>query len=458
MTLRTLTVAIVVTALCANASAQQRRPIAKDLPGILARLKSADIKARDAAEEELMRRARAGLDSDDGIALLHAAAEEPATEGKPIDQQIPSAVLIRTAAVRPVELYLPALRQMFPTLEAPAQFEALELLVKIHSVTAARMYVQLAEEHAKSLEELPIETLRAQPEFAEIYFPALLKVAADAQQLGESIYLLTLEYADQGKLEPDKLEPEATSIVASYNRRHGRLVQQQQQTGLKWRWAPAYHADREPAGVLLDLMGYLPAASVQAALQSALALSDPKLKLYAATSIIRHSQVVPYRELDLIASDDESRSLLFAHLQHLNRLDLFPEKFRAQEPLARSIMVQWLIYPTELGRAPDQIELMTVLPASDPARGDYYIYRFRADDAGPDKEGWRAGIAGPFKSGEPTVQDGGDTFSAFEKWETATAGDHLLKILAAAKEVREKQKPEQGAPVQHSETPAPGTP
>jgi hypothetical protein len=98
-------------------------------------------------------------------------------------------------------------------------------------------------------------------------------------------------------------------------------------------------------------------------------------------------------------------------------------------------MVQWLIYPTELGKVPDLIELMNVFPA-DPSRGaaDYYLFRFRGERAGD--SGFFAGVAGPFKRGAPTVHDLGDTFSHFDKWESATPPQHLQRILAAREETR----------------------
>ena len=63
------------------------------------------------------------------------------------------------------------------------------------------------------------------------------------------------------------------------------------------------------------------------------------------------------------------------------------------------------------------------------------MFRFRVEALG--REAWYAGVAGPFPRGKPSAHDLGDTFSRFDKWETATPQEHLQKILEALKKARE---------------------
>jgi len=80
---------------------------------------------------------------------------------------------------------------------------------------------------------------------------------------------------------------------------------------------------------------------------------------------------------------------------------------RAQEYLAKSNMVRWLVYPTELGKYPDRIELLGKVKKKE----EYYIFRFSSDseNLGDELKGkWLIGWA----------SDEGGTFSNFDLYES----------------------------------------
>jgi hypothetical protein len=125
---------------------------------------------------------------------------------------------------------------------------------------------------------------------------------------------------------------------------------------------------------------------------------------------------------------------LFDQLARLGQLELFPAGYRTQDALAESDMVRWLIYPTELNRAPDEIEQVAVLPLNT-ADGiaDLYVYRFRTFEPhwAADK-GWMVGVAGPFlRHEQPTTRGLGATFSQFEGFEDRTIDEHIDALLGA---------------------------
>jgi hypothetical protein len=63
--------------------------------------------------------------------------------------------------------------------------------------------------------------------------------------------------------------------------------------------------------------------------------------------------------------------------------EIFPEEFRTQGAFVESEMVDWLAYRTELGRAPDEIELMKVITVdsgTSDGRLDYFAFRFRTHE------------------------------------------------------------------------------
>jgi hypothetical protein len=342
--------------------------------------------------------------------------------------------MIRGAQQRPDEAYVPQIRANFAKLSPAAKYEALELLARLRSATAAKVYVTLVRENARTLQAIPVETLRQRAENTDAFFPALLEIASQNPQLGGSIYLLAVSYIDKRRLDPRVIAPAGDSLAAAYMRRHPKLVAMQQRAGFRWVWEPSYQVEREPAAMLLDLLGYVPPQIAEPPLRKALALSDPRLKLFAILSLVRLQKDVAYRDLEMVAASDETRAPLFEQLEMLRRLDLFPNKYATQPLLAQSCMVQWLIFPTELGRAPDEIELAATIPADDPNRGDYYVFRFRVEALGESAS--YAGVAGPYPPGRPTVHDGGDTFSRFDKWETLKPQEHLQRILTSLHKAR----------------------
>ena len=109
------------------------------------------------------------------------------------------------------------------------------------------------------------------------------------------------------------------------------------------------------------------------------------------------------------------RNWFYNALDNMNRLELFPEEYVSQEKFAESNMVDWLCYPTELGREPDEIEL----DIFEDSKYEFYLFRFRSDSEGWKEKGWMAGLAGPFKAEEiPTINSSGYTFSRFDEWDS----------------------------------------
>ena len=97
---------------------------------------------------------------------------------------------------------------------------------------------------------------------------------------------------------------------------------------------------------------------------------------------------------------------------------LFPAKYADKEYLAKSDLVHWLTYPTELGRVPDEIEFLGVV---DKKGEDYYVFRYtsQSDNLGDELKGrWLIGWA----------NDEGGTFSNFKLYEEYE-GKNLEKTL-----------------------------
>lgn len=83
-----------------------------------------------------------------------------------------------------------------------------------------------------------------------------------------------------------------------------------------------------------------------------------------------------------------------------------------QEAIARSDMVRWLSYPTELGSAPDKIELLGEFTFNNQK---CYAYKYMKE--GFTKEGELLGVSGGYPFDKVTATPSGYTFSKFENVE-----------------------------------------
>jgi len=236
-------------------------------------------------------------------------------------------------------------------------------------------------------------------------------------------------------------------LLASAGRLLATLEPGQQPKGIAWRWRPPYAEARFEAGVLFDLLGYLPKdGDVIALLRRGEKLTDPLIKLWSVVSLLRLGQLPAASSTQAVAADAETRNHLLDQLTELQRKDLFPLKELTQAKLAESNMVNWLSYPTELARAPDHIELMkTVEVDAGPSGGGvfvYYLFRFKNDP--PDdfsKDGWLAGVSGPFRKRDfPTTDAWGETFSTFTAWSAFKPEEHLSSVQELLETWRERHK------------------
>ena len=135
-------------------------------------------------------------------------------------------------------------------------------------------------------------------------------------------------------------------------------------------------------------------------------LKDGDISYYALSTLLSVGEKVSDEVIVTLAKDiihaDQTYSLLERH----NMTARFPAELRDPAYLAKSDLVHWLTYPTELGREPDEIELLGVTKK----KGEtFHVFRYKSDsdNLGDDLKGvWLIGWSG---------NDGG-TFSNFDKY------------------------------------------
>jgi hypothetical protein len=187
-----------------------------------------------------------------------------------------------------------------------------------------------------------------------------------------------------------------------------------------------YIESRHVAEVALDLFGYLPYSIVAEALHSALLLPDPRLKVFAAASLLRQQQAVDAVEIERIASSNQVRIILWRMLKTLRLETMMPACWSEPEQLAESSFIDWASHFLETGEPPQEIQLMGVFPTSG-HEGilDAYLFRFREcpQPSKPD-EGWMAAVAGPFYRGEGL----NSPWSAYDPWDSMSPKEHFAKL------------------------------
>jgi hypothetical protein len=277
-----------------------------------------------------------------------------------------------------------------------------------------------------------------------LLFPRLLALAS-VPHLEGGVYSLCLRYFDTGALVAGSLQAHRSIVMTSWQKHLAELLPAQRADGVAWMWQDNYRRHRSLASLLLDLLQYFPSDEVLAELRAAFTqLTDPKLKFYAARSLLLLGQPIRQEDWLPVAASSEMRLRLHRFLVRVNRLDLFPAAYYTQLAFAEADLVDWLTFPSELGCVPDEIELGLELKlTSDGEEFLAYAFRFRTDPPqwAADK-GWMAGVTGPYQAAQaPTTHTLGLTFSCFEAWDSQTPEEHLGDVQGIIADWRAHQQP-----------------
>jgi hypothetical protein len=431
------------TILAASADADvTSSPSNLELRAIVRELGDPDTEHRKEAHKRLEALQKAGVSTSDGLFLLQAAKDKYPPEASGLSST--QMTLIQAASKHPDASYVPRVREIFSSLDPDAQTEALTLLAAINDKAAAYALLDVLEAAiaSGSPPELRLAKLEKTLRFPAVYFPRILNSAKGPAVWG--VFSLCLAYAKAGAISPEMLAKHALPLVEAYRPIHDKILPAQMHAGLSWVWEDEYESVREDAALMLDVMAYFPAAEIEAVLTDATRLRDPRLAGFAATSLLRIGRDVDASVLRRVAESSEARSWLFDELKRLGKRQLFPSEWATQPALAEAEMVRWLVYPTELGRAPDQIELMKVVSDDyGPPDGvlEWYLFRFRTKPPHwSAKDGWMAGVAGPFRKADaPSTVAYGDTFSKFTRWGSLTPEQHVAEVRELMTDWRQRK-------------------
>jgi hypothetical protein len=357
-------------------------------------------------------------------------------------QTIPS-ILIETATKEASEEYIKEIEDVFADLDSSGKKSALWFLQRYEKEEAISTYIKLITQNYEELDSIPAVHLERTPKYEHIIFPQILRCISN-EKVAYDIYLLTLNYLNKDLIDISNESRFLESIIveSQKNRQRIQKIENENKNIKNWIWDnDEYLEIRYKQGIILDLLGYVSGKAAEDELIELLKFTDNKLKYFAVISLLRHSKSVDNMVFEKIAEDPETRNWLYDKLKSMNMDHLYPAKFRTQEAFAESDMINWLLYPTELGRVPDEIELMKVVEEeTNTADGVlmFYLFRFRSNHPDWIENGWTAGMAGPYlKKESPTTGAHGYTFSAFEKWEDKTMEEHVDEIIEIIGDWRE---------------------
>ena len=379
----------------------------------------------DRREDALKKIEKMDIGVKEGLKLLDWSKQKfPPSEFEWIDI---SSRLIDIVAKYPQREYVDKVVGIFDFVSLPAKISILLFLAEYEVREAMEAYIKLLGKIYMDLRGLPAGNLIRRPRHADLIFPAVLKYI-DNKYLSRDIYHVLLCYFNEGLVNEDYLGEYKNEIVKDilYMADKVREYDFGSYPGSMWD-DEEYLEIRSYAGVHFDLAGYIKDIRVIKCLNELLSINDIRLKMFATVSLLKHNCEVEAEHFEDIAKSNEMRNWFYNALDNMNRLELFPEEYVSQEKFAESNMVDWLCYPTELGREPDEIELMNIFEDS---KYEFYLFRFRSDSEGWKEKGWMAGLAGPFKAEEiPTINSSGYTFSRFDEWDSKSPEDHFKDII-----------------------------
>ena len=183
----------------------------------------------------------------------------------------------------------------------------------------------------------------------------------------------------------------------------------------------------EDSGSILELIAdigkHFPSESMATTLEDLLLLGRNHINYYAVESLLTIGREVPQTVITALAEDLEYADLTFCALRQMGKTKLFPKEYITDEYLGKSNLVHWLTYPTELGKAPDEILYIGEIKQFFKSEV-FRVYRFRSDSETLDGSlrnqwliGWSSEEGGTFSN-----------FDLYADFEAPTAKETLKRI------------------------------
>lgn len=149
-------------------------------------------------------------------------------------------------------------------------------------------------------------------------------------------------------------------------------------------------------------------------LYAALKLGKNNVSYYTVETLLCTNNEVPQEIITSLANDLVYADITYSLLERFRKTDLFPNELTDPVYLAKSDLVHWLTYPTELGKAPDSIEYIGRIKKL--FRSEvFHVFKYISSSDNLDEESKNKWLIG-WSSNE------GGTFSNFDKYDDYDLG------------------------------------
>ncbi|MBQ8383002.1 MAG: hypothetical protein IJX47_07355 [Clostridia bacterium] len=158
--------------------------------------------------------------------------------------------------------------------------------------------------------------------------------------------------------------------------------------------------------LMADVAKHVPTDALIQQMYAMLKLGRGEIGYFAVDSLLSLGRDVPADVIDSLANNLTYANMTYDSLRRHGKEAAFPSELATEEYLAKSDLVHWLTYPTELGKEPNRIEYLGKVKS----KGEnYHVFRYQSDsdNLGDELKGkWLIGWSG----------DEGSTFSQFDEY------------------------------------------
>jgi len=130
--------------------------------------------------------------------------------------------------------------------------------------------------------------------------------------------------------------------------------------------------------LMADISKHFGDERVRDALTRVLRLGRSHINVYAMDTLLSLGAEVPRPVIESLARDLEFADLTYSMLSQHGKTALFPAELATEEYLAKSDLVHWLTFPTELGQKPDEIEYIGKIRRLF-KKEVFHVFKFRSD-------------------------------------------------------------------------------
>lgn len=292
----------------------------------------------------------------------------------------------------------------FPLKKMPAVLDA---LYQTENKDKFFLFCYLLEKNYMDLPFLTnLENYTIHREKFKILLPTLIKIVGQGCSLDTCMWLILLKNVHEKELFDEKtivtlkekIENELGCIVNYLTKNNFEINNDK----LIWE-----------LGIWCDIAGYFITEQTIKHLQEIANVKDATLSKFAVKSLLFNNEKVSEEILEKIAGDIKEADRFLRILEMIKKADKFPKKYTNQEWIAKSNMVDWLLYPTELGVMPQIIELLGVITRYE---NDFYVYKFTTDLERLKNKDVMIGVSGGYEKGKfaSSNKSTGVTFSNFD--------------------------------------------